>query len=71
MSSSGCSLPAPQVTLVTGGTERHVTVWDLRAPDPVHVLYNAHEGDVGAVAVAPGGSVLATGGSVSQDHEQR
>ncbi|KAF5840969.1 quinon protein alcohol dehydrogenase-like superfamily [Dunaliella salina] len=52
-----------QVTFVTGGRERHISVWDLRVPSPVRTLPQAHDREVDSLAfLHQGAPLLASGG---------
>lgn len=48
--------------MLTACQDRRVIVWDIRAPQPVREIAQAHPMEVGCITAAPSGTSFATGG---------
>lgn len=57
------SSAAVQVSVVTVGLDRGVFVWDIRQPNPVRVIKEAHLHEATCVAVNNRGNLIASGGA--------
>lgn len=59
---NGVALAPDQVQVVTVGSDKRISFWDLREKNPLQVIPDAHGAEGMCIAMSPDGSMFATGG---------
>ena len=62
---TGIVLAKDQIQVVTVGKDRKLSFWDLREPNPLQVIDDAHDETSTCIALSEDGQFIVTGGSDS------